>query len=136
MSDKDKKQERDHVSDFLIEWAPLINFHANKFKDNLPPHAAELKASDDLASVGQHGLMNAIHKYDPNHVSPITGKPVQFKTFASSQIENAMKSHIDSLSGGASRYLRSQAKQFKAQNPASEAAPVTDIPVVKPSSEG
>lgn len=107
MSDESKKQERDHLNDHLIEWAPLINLHVNKLRDGLPPHIDH----EDLYSAGMHGLIDAFHKYDPN-------KGASFKSYAGRRIQGKMKDHISAGGPNAvDKYHYAAAKKFMNQNP-------------------
>jgi len=82
-------KKRDHLNDMLIEYAPLINMHANKLhKSGLPPHI-ELT---DLHSHGMHGLIDAFHLYDPK-------KGASFSTYASNRIKGKMMDHVTSSGG-------------------------------------
>lgn len=106
MANEKNKAQRDHLNDLLIEWAPLINLHVNKLKDNLPPHID----SDDLYAAGMHGLIDAFHKYDPK-------KGASFKTHASKRINGKMRDHISAGGPNAvDKYHYSQAKKFMEQN--------------------
>jgi DNA-directed RNA polymerase specialized sigma subunit len=95
--------ERDHLSDMIMEWAPLINLHASKLKKGgLLPHIDE----EDLHSHGMHGLIDAFHKYNPQRGS--------FANYAGIRIKNKMKDFISS-SGGVNmvdNYHYKQAKKF------------------------
>lgn len=123
MADENKKQERDHLNDMLIEWAPLINYHVNSLRDTLPPHIDH----EDLYAQGMHGLIDAFHKYDPK-------KGASFNTYASQRIKGKMLDHV--TSGGPSavdNYHYKQAKQFLASQPKNkEVAPATPEQPKKP----
>jgi DNA-directed RNA polymerase specialized sigma subunit len=107
----DKKTERDHLEDILIEWAPRINMHASMLTkgNRLPPHI-ELT---DLHTAGMHGLIDAFHKYDAK-------RGASFSTYANSRIRGKMKDHIVSSGGeNAVDYFHYQkAKKFQAEQKA------------------
>lgn len=113
MADEKKTKDRDHLNDMLIEWAPLINFHANSMKDGLPPHIFH----EDLFTAGMHGLIDAFHKYD-------SAKGASFKTHASTRIKHKMKDHISSDSNNAVDKIHyTKAKQSAAPKVAPVEAP-------------
>ena len=127
MADESKKQqERDHLNDMLIEWAPLINLHVNKLRDSLPPHIDP----EDLYAAGMHGLIDAFHKYDPQ-------KGASFKTHASKRIQGKMKDHISAGGPNAvDKFHYNKARELMQRAPQQEvvepAAPVAPIDVEKP----
>lgn len=127
MADEKKINDRDHLNDHLIEWAPLINLHVNKLRDGLPPHIDH----EDLYAAGMHGLIDAFHKYDPK-------KGASFKSYASRRISGKMKDHISA--GGPNsvdKYHYTEAKKFMNQNPSKPegVGEVRNIPVSKPPTE-
>lgn len=103
LDDPDKKK---HLEHFLIEHAPLINYHANKLKNAgfIPPEV-EL---NDIHMAGVHGLMDAIHKYKPDAAG---GK--KFTQYAHSRIRGSMLDHIKETSG-VPKHLSTQAKNLRA----------------------
>lgn len=106
MADDKKKDERDHLNDHMIEWAPLINYHVNSMKESLPPHIDP----EDLYAAAMHGLIDAFHKYDPK-------RGANFNTYASQRIKGKMLDHVTSSGAGSvDNYHYKQAKQFMAQN--------------------
>lgn len=116
MADDKKKQERDHLNDHIIEWAPLINYHVNAMRDGLPPHIDH----EDLYAAGMNGLIDAFHKYDPK-------RGASFNTYASQRIKGKMLDHVTSSGAGSvDNYHYKQAKQFLANNKpkTQEVAPV------------
>lgn len=118
--DKKKPQdERDHLNDHMIEWAPLINYHVNAMRDSLPPHVDP----EDLYAAGMHGLIDAFHKYDPK-------KGASFTTYASQRIKGKMLDHVTAGGAGSvDNYHYKQAKQFLANQPKQqEAAPIAQPP--------
>ena len=118
----EKKSERDHLNDMLIEYAPLINLHVNKLRDNLPPHVDP----EDLYAQGMHGLIDALHKYDPK-------KGASFNTYASKRINGKMLDHITApTASSVDNFHYKQAKDFLAKQPKTEQAPVTTTVVPKP----
>lgn len=118
MAEEKKKQERDHLNDMLIEFAPLINYHVNSLKEGLPPHIDH----EDLYAAGMHGLIDAFHKYDPK-------KGANFNTYASQRVKGKMLDHV--TSGGPSsvdNYHYKKAKEFMSKQPkVQEAAPVETV---------
>jgi RNA polymerase sigma factor (sigma-70 family) len=111
----EKKTERDHLNDMLIEYAPLINMHVNKLRDNLPPHIDH----EDLYAAGMHGLIDALHKYDPK-------KGAAFNTYASKRINGKMLDHITApTASSVDNFHYKQAKEFMSKQPKPEMAPVT-----------
>lgn len=110
MSDK-----KDPLNDILMEYAPLINMHVNKLRDNLPPHIDH----EDLYAAGMHGLIDALHKYDPK-------KGASFNTYASQRIKGKMLDHVTAPTpSGVDYYHYKQAKDFMKKQPKVEGAPVT-----------
>lgn len=100
------ENERDHLNDMLIEWAPEINRHVyNLKKQGLPPHVTP----EDLYSHGMYGLIDAFHNYDPN-------RGANFATHAAQRIKGKMLDHITS-SGGVDHYHYKQAKKLAADSP-------------------
>lgn len=118
----DKKNERDHLNDMLIEWAPLINLHVNKLRDSLPPHIEH----EDLYAAGMHGLIDAFHKYDPQ-------KGASFKSHASRRIQGKMKDHISAGGPNAvDKYHYSQAKKFLSENQPAVPEGAGEVKDIKP----
>lgn len=103
LDDPNNKKKLEH---FLIEHAPLINFHANKLKKAgyIPP---ELDVND-IHMAGVHGLMDAIHKYKPD-----TAGGKKFTDYAHSRIHGSMLDHIKNITG-VPKHLTTQAKNLRA----------------------
>ena len=126
MANEKKTQDRDHLNDHLIEWAPLINLHVNKLRDGLPPHIDH----EDLYAAGMHGLIDAFHKYDPK-------KGASFKSHASKRIQGMMKDHISANDvNSVDKYHYTEAKKFKENQAAKANAPaepnISTEPKIKP----
>lgn len=122
MADDKKKAQRDHLNDLLIEYAPLINLHVNKLKESLPPHIDH----EDLYAAGMHGLIDAMHKYDPK-------KGASFKTHASKRIQGKMKDHVSAGGPNAvDKYHYTQAKKFMSQNKPSTPEGAGEVTEIKP----
>lgn len=112
--------ERDHISDMLIEWAPLIHYHVKTLKDKIPAHVDH----EDLYAAGMHGLMDAFHNYNPK-----TG--ASFKTYASQRIKGRMLDHAHNSGGNAvDKYHYVRAKELKQPQakPVVETTEAPDIP--------
>jgi hypothetical protein len=103
-----KNKERDHWSDFLIEWAPKINYHAQNAARQYGVDPEEL-----VSEVGKTALEHAVHTYDPNNISERTQKPTQFKTHAENTLKYMMNEHAKKLKGGVSQSTLEEAKAFK-----------------------
>jgi len=102
--------ERDHLNDMLIEWAPLINYHVNSMRDNLPSHIDH----EDLYAAGMHGLMDAFHNYNPK-------AGANFKTYASQRIKGKMLDHAHNAGGNAvDKYHYTKAKEYLKNMPKPE----------------
>lgn len=102
----DDPEMKKKLEGFMVEHAPLINFHANKLKN-----AGFLPKDVDMTDVhmaGIHGLMDAIHKYDPKAAG---GK--KFTDYAHSRIRGSMLDHVKDLSG-VPKHLSTQAKNLRA----------------------
>ncbi len=104
----DDPKNKKILEGFIIEHAPLINFHANKLqRAGLIPPGIE---ADDLHMAGLHGLIDALHKYDPA-VAEKNGK--KFTDYAHSRIRGMMLDHVKDA-GGIPKHLITQAKNLKA----------------------
>jgi RNA polymerase sigma factor for flagellar operon FliA len=77
---KDPKNQA-KITHFLLEHAPLVNLHIKQLKaaGKIPAHIE----NDDLVFAGLHGVMDAIHKYDPS-------RGVSFKSYAGNRIRGKM----------------------------------------------
>jgi DNA-directed RNA polymerase specialized sigma subunit len=122
---ENNKNDRDHLNDMMIEFAPLINYHMNSMRDSLPPHIDP----EDLHAAGMHGLIDAFHKYDAK-------RGANFNTYASQRIKGKMLDHV--TAGGPSavdNYHYKQAKAFIGNQPKEQAvAPTESVqsPIKKP----
>ena len=65
--------------DYVLRYAPLIHFIANRLAMRLPPSVSK----EELMSAGIVGLLDAIEKFD-------AGLGIQFKTYAEHRIRGAM----------------------------------------------
>lgn len=70
----------------VLQCAPLIKYIAGRMAIRLPSHIS----MDDLISSGIIGLIDAIHKFDPN-------KGIEFKTYAEFRIKGAILDELRSL---------------------------------------
>lgn len=79
---------------FMIEHAPMIHKHINvlKSQNKIPPHVQE----EDLHMVGFRGLMEAVHKFDPEIASRLSSKEGEnvFAKYADKKIRGHMLDHI------------------------------------------
>jgi len=103
MANDEKKINRDHASDMLLEWGPKINMHVKKLRSQGIPNHVE---DTDLHTAGMDGLMDAFHRYEK-------GKG-NFTAFANKRIYGKMMDHVTS-SGGANavdKLFRDQARAF------------------------
>lgn len=93
---KDPKNKK-LLDDFMVEHAPLINKHINilKSQGKIPQNVQE----EDLHMAGFHGLMDAIHKFDPEVASRTSNKEGQnvFAKYAERRIQGKMLDHIVSV---------------------------------------
>jgi len=85
----------------LMAELPQVRYIARRIHDRLPPHVP----FEDLLQAGALGLIDALHKYDPD-------KKVQFKSYARHRIRGAI---LDSLRewDWSPRQLRRQARQIE-----------------------
>jgi len=99
----DDPESKRRFDGFIAEHAQLINFHAKSMKKaGAIPAGMEVQ---DLHGVGYHGLVDAIHKYDPK-------RGAKFSTFASAKIKYAMKEHLNSQIG-IPKHILAQAKKLR-----------------------
>lgn len=93
MSIKDPKNKK-LLDDFMVEHAPLIHKHINVLKSQgkIPSHVQE----EDLHMAGFHGLMDALHKFDPEVASRLSTKEGEnaFAKYAEQRIRGKMLDHI------------------------------------------
>ena len=71
---------------FIRQYMPLVKYVAGKVSTGMPSTVE----FDDLVSFGQFGLLDAIHKYDPD-------KNVKFKTYAVTRIRGAIFDELRQL---------------------------------------
>ena len=137
MSIKDPKNQK-LIEGFLIEHAPLIQKHINvlKSKKLIPPTVED----DDLHFAGFHGLVDALHKYNPDVASRTVGKEGEnaFAKYAEKRIMGKMLDHI-AAQDPIPKTARIRAKNLEALNPGAPAstpeepsAAPTDAPKLKP----
>jgi len=109
MNPLDDPKNRAKIEQFLIEHAPTINMHVKRLKaeGKIPSHIDE----GDLHMAGFHGLMDAIHKYNPE-------VGASFSTYAGRRIVGKMLDHVVEQ-GDVPKNLMTQAKNIKIQNPGS-----------------
>lgn len=102
MADESHKQKL--LNQFLVEHAPLINLHVKKLQreGKIGPHIDPT----DLHEAGFHGLVEALHRYDPN-------VGAAFGTYAGTRIRGKMLDHVVS-SGEVPKTLQTRAKNLKA----------------------
>ncbi|MFP3868881.1 MAG: FliA/WhiG family RNA polymerase sigma factor [Desulfobacteraceae bacterium] len=70
----------------VAQYVPLIKYIASRIALRLPPHIS----MDDLISSGMMGLLDAIHKFDPQ-------RNIDFKTYAEFRIKGAILDELRSL---------------------------------------
>jgi DNA-directed RNA polymerase specialized sigma subunit len=90
---KDPKNKK-LLDDFMVEHAPLINKHINilKSQGKIPPNVQE----EDLHMAGFHGLMDAVHKFNPEIAGRLASKEGEnvFAKYAERRIQGKMLDHI------------------------------------------
>lgn len=101
LKDADKQQKLNH---FLAEHAPLINLHVKKLHREGKIH--QDIDHTDLHEAGFHGLMEALHRYDPK-------VGASFSTYAGTRIRGKMLDHV-TATGPVPKSLQTQAKNLKA----------------------
>jgi RNA polymerase sigma factor for flagellar operon FliA len=81
--------ENKHIfNQFLLEHAPLIHLHVKKLQnEGKIPEGVDV---NDLHMEGFHGLVDALHKYDPSIGA-------SFATYAGRRIQGKMLDHLTSL---------------------------------------
>ena len=120
LDDPDKKKM---LEGFMVEHAPLINMHANKLKNaGFIPDGVDVT---DIHMAGIHGLMDALHKYDPK-----AGGGKKFADYAHSRIRGSMLDHVKDHSG-VPKHLITQAKNLRAleSQPVETKTPETKVKV-------
>lgn len=128
---KDPKNQK-LINDFLIEHAPLIQKHINvlKSKGLIPPNVDQ----EDLHFAGFHGLMDALHKFDPEVAARTQSKEGQnvFSKYAERRIQGKMLDHI-AAQDQVPKVMRTKAKNLEAlKTPTTQEAEPTAMPVVTP----
>lgn len=131
---KDPKNQK-LLNDFAAEHAPLINKHINvlKSKGLIPPNIED----GDLHFAGYHGLMDALHKYDPDIASK-TGSENQntFAKYAERRIQGKMLDHVASQDAipKVARIRAKNLEALKTKEPKEDSSPaeVTAQPIQKP----
>ena len=95
------------LNDFLIEHAPTINLHVAKLKNEgkIPEGVDE----GDLHMAGFQGLMEALHRYNPD-------AGANFSTYAGTRVRGKMLDHIVEQ-GDIPKSIMSQASKLKALKP-------------------
>lgn len=90
---KDPKNKK-MLDEFMIEHAPLIHKHISilKSQNKIPPHVQE----EDLHMAGFRGLMEAVHKFDPEIASRLSSKEGEnvFAKYADKRIRGHMLDHV------------------------------------------
>jgi RNA polymerase sigma factor for flagellar operon FliA len=86
----------------LQELLPMVRFLALRIRERLPQHVE----MEDLVSAGVVGLMDAIHKFNPD-------RKVQFRTYAQFRVRGAMLDSLRALDWGP-RDLRRKAREVEA----------------------
>src|SRR5712691_8806874 len=76
----------EHVEALIQECAPLIKYIAQRLASRLPASVC----LEDLISAGVIGLLDALHKYDPQHANV-------FSTYAAFRIRGAMLDDLREL---------------------------------------
>lgn len=90
--------ERDRL---LMEHLPQVRYIAQKIRDRLPQHIA----LEDLIQAGVLGLIDALHKYEPD-------KNVQFQSYARFRIRGAILDSLRALDWSP-RDLRKKARRLE-----------------------
>jgi RNA polymerase sigma factor for flagellar operon FliA len=85
----------------LLEQLPQVRYIARRIHDRLPSHIP----FDDLVQAGMLGLIEALHKFDPN-------KNVELKTYAKHRIQGAILDSLRDLDWSP-RPLRKKARQLE-----------------------
>lgn len=101
LKDINRQKKLNH---FLAEHAPLINLHVKKLQREGKIH--QDIDHTDLHEAGFHGLMEALHRYDPK-------VGASFATYAGTRVRGKMLDHI-TASGPIPKSLQAQAKRLKA----------------------
>ena len=109
MSDINDPKNQNKINHFITEHAPLISLHIKQLRNagKIPSHIED----DDLHFAGVHGLMDALHKFEPD-------RGHKFSTYAGQRIRGMILDHAASQDV-IPKHIRQQAKQFKTEKPAS-----------------
>ena len=109
MPQDDDKIGQELLNHILLEYAPLINLHAKKLKnEGLIPEGID---HNDLHVEGFKGLVDALHKYDPKlATNPNSKNP--FAAYAQHRIRGKMLDHIAS-NDPVPKHVRYAAKQMR-----------------------
>jgi RNA polymerase sigma factor for flagellar operon FliA len=121
---RDPKNQK-KLEGFLIEHAPLINLELKKLVNAGKVHQ-DIDHSD-LHTAGFHGLMDALHKYDPN-------MGAKFSTYAVHRIRGKMLDHLVS-SGDVPKTAMTQAKNLRTLEGAKPTIDTTPAITIKPQGE-
>ena len=116
---------------FIIEHAPLINKHINilKSQKKIPPYVQD----EDLHLAGIKGLMQAVHKFDPEIASRMATKAGDnlFTKYADKKIRGHMLDHVAS-SGDIPKTHQQRAKNLNRLASEQEASPAVVTQPEKP----
>lgn len=117
MSDINDPKNQAKMNHFIVEHAPLISLHLKQLRSagKLPSHLED----EDLHSFGVQGLIEALHKYNPE-------RGVKFSTYAGQRIRGLILDHA-SAEGPIPKHIRTQAKKLQSKPQSESAAPVKDI---------
>lgn len=100
--DDPKNQKK--FNDFLLEHAPLINLHLKKLQnEGKIPEGID---PNDLHMEGFHGLVHALHRYDPK-------VGASFSTYAGRRIRGKMLDFLSSIDP-VGKGVRTQVKNIEA----------------------
>jgi RNA polymerase sigma factor (sigma-70 family) len=127
---KDYMRTATEIDALVTKWSGLPLFVTRRmFLHRLSP--AQLHAvggTEELVAVGFVGLFQAAKKYDPAWLSPKTGKPATFQTFAILCIRHAIYGHVQkNLKHVAVSLDALEPEQRLALEPAVEDPPDMDI---------
>jgi RNA polymerase sigma factor FliA len=127
MSDLNDPKNKNKIDHFITEHAPLVSLHIKKLRraGRIPPHIND----EDLHSVGVHGLMEALHKFQPE-------RGHKFHTYAGERIKGLVLDHC-AAQDEVPKHIRQEGKAFEANLAAQkeqEKAPKENptLPVKKP----
>lgn len=138
MSLKDPKNQQ-LLNSFVAEHAPLINKHVAILRSKgLVPKGIE---DEDLHSAGFHGLMDALHKYDPSVAANTTSGEGEntFAKYAEQRVKGKMLDHLASIDPVPKaartkvKNIEANKKIMAAQESAEQPIEAPSVPEVKPS---